>query len=62
MQIGKRYGFQMSGVRYAFSDPCGMEMIIMVIIQRLNTQFLYGMLGSGSIQGPDVGVCLPLQT
>lgn len=26
----------MSDVRHAFSDPCGMEMIIMVIIQRLN--------------------------
>lgn len=62
MQIERRYGFLMSGVRYAFSDPCGMEMIIMVIIQRLNTRFLYGMLGSRSTQGPDVGVCMPLQT
>lgn len=29
----------MSDVRYAFSDPCGMEMIIMVIIQHLNNPF-----------------------
>lgn len=29
----------MSDVRYAFLDPCGMEMIIMVIIQHLNNPF-----------------------
>lgn len=29
----------MSDVRYAFSDPCGMAMIIMVIIQHLNNPF-----------------------
>ena len=35
------HGYQMSDVRYAFSDPCGMEMIIMVIIQHLNNRFFY---------------------
>ena len=47
----------MSDVRYAFLDPCGMEMIIMVIIQHLNNPFfLSRTLGSTSAQGPDVGV------
>lgn len=33
----RSHGYQMSDVRYAFSDPCGMAMIIMVIIQHLNS-------------------------
>lgn len=35
----RSHGYQMSDVRYAFSDPGGMEMIIMVIIQHLNNAF-----------------------
>lgn len=35
----RSHGYQMSDVRYAFSDPGGLEMIIMVIIQHLNNPF-----------------------
>lgn len=37
--LERSHGYQMSDVRYAFLDPCGMEMIIMVIIQHLNNPF-----------------------
>lgn len=47
----------MSDVRYAFSDPCGMAMIIMVIIQHLNSSLsLRASLQSTSALGPGVDV------
>lgn len=47
----RSHGYQMSDVRYAFSDPCGMEMIIMVIIQHLNNPFSVPNTGKHICQG-----------